>query len=94
MTRRMLLEAVQLTADEVVRLGVVADPLPAEVLQEHVQQTAHHIAALSPMAACLNKQTLRALAQGQWPKAPYAYADSAEHREGIAAFLVHRAACF
>jgi hypothetical protein len=45
----------------------------------------------------LNKQTLRALRAGVhpdvWPQA-YAYADSAQHREGIAAFLDKRAAQF
>jgi enoyl-CoA hydratase/carnithine racemase len=55
------------------------------------------VLALSPQAARLNKQTLRALRAGVrpdiWPQA-YAYADSEQHREGIAAFLDKRAAQF
>jgi enoyl-CoA hydratase/carnithine racemase len=55
------------------------------------------VLALSPQAARLNKQTLRALRAGVhpdvWPQA-YAYANSPEHREGIAAFLDKRAPHF
>ena len=37
---------------------------------------------------------LRALAQGRQPHQPYRYADSGEHREGIAAFLEKRKPAF
>jgi enoyl-CoA hydratase len=46
----------------------------------------------------LNKITLRQLAEGgptpEQRRAHYAYADSAEHREGLAAFLEKRPARF
>jgi enoyl-CoA hydratase/carnithine racemase len=61
---------------------------------EVAAQRARQIAALSPQAARINKRTLRQLAQGgpgdAERHAHYAYADSAEHREGIAAFLEKR----
>jgi enoyl-CoA hydratase len=47
--------------------------------------SAQRIAALSPQAARLNKRTLRGAATDA-----YGYADSTEHREGIAAFLEKR----
>lgn len=69
----------------------------ADVARE-VEQRARRMATLSPQAARLNKQALRAL----WPAEPpaslldhaYRYADSPEHREGIAAFNEKRAPVF
>ena len=53
---------------------------------------------LAPQAARLNKQTIRALSVGQGAQslvhAAFDYADSPEHREGIAAFLAKRAPAF
>ena len=67
---------------------------PAADLDSHVADSAERIARLAPQAARLNKQTLRALAAGDVAAPalaqPYAYADSAEHREGIAAFIAKR----
>jgi enoyl-CoA hydratase len=55
---------------------------------------AHHIAALAPAAARINKRTLRQIARGgptaAERRAHFSYADSAEHREGIAAFIAKR----
>jgi enoyl-CoA hydratase/carnithine racemase len=55
---------------------------------------AGHVATLSPQAARINKRTLRQLATGgptaAERRAHFGYADSAEHREGIAAFLERR----
>ncbi|MGM9427251.1 enoyl-CoA hydratase/isomerase family protein [Hydrogenophaga sp. MI9] len=96
--RQMLLEAAVLDAGTLLARGflhtVVADAdVPAETLSR-----AQRIARLAPQAARLNKQALRALAQGQTAEsllpAAYDYADSAEHREGIAAFLAKRAPHF
>jgi enoyl-CoA hydratase/carnithine racemase len=68
---------------------VVADEnVPASALE-----SAQRIASLSPQAARLNKQSLRALsmaAAGLQVDGAYSYADSPEHREGIAAFLDKR----
>ena len=98
--REMLLEAGVLTAQQMLTRGflhrVVTDA-PAEALA-----TATRIQALAPGAARLNKQTLRALQAAPTSDAlaallardPYGYADSAEHREGINAFLAKRPAAF
>jgi enoyl-CoA hydratase/carnithine racemase len=71
-----------------------------------VEMRARRIATLAPQAARLNKQTLRALnqpdpivkgslfAMDKIVNEAYRYADSAEHREGIAAFLDKRKPVF
>ena len=96
--RQMLLEAAVLDAPTLLARGflhtVVADAeMPAEAMAR-VQR----ITRLAPQAARLNKQMLRALAQGRTAETllptAYDYADSAEHREGIAAFLAKRAPHF
>jgi enoyl-CoA hydratase/carnithine racemase len=94
--REMLLSAAVLDAEEMKRRGFLnrleAEPLTAAGL------LALRIAALAPGAARQNKQLLRAFAgQGRQQvletlgATAYAYADSAEHREGIAAFDEKRA---
>ena len=104
--REMLLEAAVLDAPTMLVRGflnsVVAD---AEVAGEALTR-AHRIAALAPQAARLNKQTFRALkrpcsitdgslyAIESIVSQAYAYADSAEHREGIGAFLDKRKPVF
>ena len=92
-TRQMLLEAATLDAATLLARGFLTRLLPDEQLQADALDTARRIARLAPQAARLNKQTLRALAP-PWPAGlldtAYAYADSAEHREGIGAFLAKR----
>ena len=88
--KRMLLEAAVFSAHELAALGWCVPPSPADLLQAHTLHCAQRIAQLAPQAARLNKQTMRSLAAGQALAEPYAYADSAEHREGIAAFLAKR----
>ena len=104
--RELLLEAAVLDAAEMKARGFLHGVLPAAELLAHARQRAARMAALAPRAARLNKQTLRALNQplahdGQAQAAierividAYDYADSAEHREGIAAFLAKRPARF
>lgn len=92
--RQMLLEAALLDAPTMLARGFLQTVLPdAEVPVEAVQR-ARCMARLAPQAARLNKQTLRALAGGldaaALLPAAYDYADNAEHREGIAAFLAKR----
>ncbi|MCU0926193.1 MAG: enoyl-CoA hydratase/isomerase family protein [Hydrogenophaga sp.] len=92
--RQMLLEAAVLDAPTLLARGFLQTVLPdADVPAESLQR-AQRIARLAPQAARLNKQALRALAgpQGLAALLPtaYDYADSAEHREGIAAFLDKR----
>lgn len=96
--RQMLLEAAVLDAPTMLQRGFLHTVLhdadvPAEALQR-----AQRITRLAPQAARLNKQALRALAHRQPATAllptAYDYADSAEHREGIAAFLAKRPPSF
>ena len=93
--REMLLEAAVLSAAEMKSRGflnrVVTDgDVPAQALA-----SAQRVAALAPQAARLNKQALRALHPLTDPaEGAYRYADSAEHREGIAAFLEKRQSRF
>lgn len=88
--REMLLEAAVLDAAEMKARGFLQRVLDDADVADHAMQSALRIAQLAPRAARLNKQTLRALARGLGADAlvsgAYAYAPSAEHREGIAAF--------
>ena len=97
--REMLLEAGVLTAAQILARGFVQRLVPEAGLAQEIERSVSRVSALAPQAARLNKQTLRALL----PVAPdissllagaYAYADSAEHREGIASFLAKRPAHF
>ena len=105
--RELLLEAAVLDAAEMQARGFLQRVLPdAAAMHAHALERARRIAALAPQAARLNKQTLRALngpsaLAGQAPAAienivhwAYDYADNAEHREGIDAFLAKRPARF
>ncbi len=96
--REMLLEAVQLDAREMKARGFLQRVVPPENLELEVQASAERIAQLAPQAARMNKRTLRRVA-GRAADAPppadlleraYDYATSAEHREGISAFLEKR----
>jgi enoyl-CoA hydratase len=100
--RAMLLAAEVFDASHMQTHGFLTRTMEAAELAAHVQATTRRIASMAPQAARMNKQTLR----GNMPVAAveyaqpainfiansssYAYADSAEHREGIAAFLDKR----
>ncbi|MEB2347339.1 MAG: enoyl-CoA hydratase/isomerase family protein [Comamonadaceae bacterium] len=103
--RQMLLEAAVLDAPQMLARGFLSRVVHAAELAAQAQATAERIARLAPQAARLNKQTLRGdfdqkVAETPIQQAqaamnvgcldPYAYADSAGHREGIAAFLAKR----
>jgi enoyl-CoA hydratase len=103
--REMLLEAKVLEAAEMKARGFLARIVANDQLQQEAIATAQRIAALSPQAARLNKQFLRQFLDQNSPVAgintaqraiksivtdPYAYAASAEHVEGITAFLQKR----
>lgn len=92
--REMLLEAAVLDAAEMKARGFLQRVLADEAVADHALHSALRIAALAPQAARLNKQTLRALVAGvpeaQLVAGAYAYATSAEHREGITAFTEKR----
>jgi enoyl-CoA hydratase/carnithine racemase len=97
--REMLLEAAVLGASEMKSRGFLHRVMADADAAGEAWASARRAAALSPQAARLNKQTLRALAHRTGGPTPaesatiasaYSYADSAEHREGIIAFLEKR----
>ena len=92
--REMLLEAAVLPAAEMKARGFLNRVVADDAVAAQALASAQRIAALGPQAARLNKQALRALAQGRQPHEPYRYADSGQHREGIAAFLEKRKPAF
>jgi enoyl-CoA hydratase/carnithine racemase len=91
--RELLLEATTLGAGEMKARGFLQRVVADENVPASALESAQRIASLSPQAARLNKQSLRALsmaAAGLQVDGAYSYADSPEHREGIAAFLDKR----
>ena len=107
--RQMLLEAATFGASDMLARGFLSRVVADEALAAEALASACCVAALAPHSARLNKQTIRALKMplaqsGQTLTAiemivhgatdPYAYADSAEHREGITAFLAKRPPTF
>ena len=92
--REMLLEARVFDALRALQLGLVHAVVADAEVANHTHQRATAVAVLSPQAARINKQTLRQIAAGgptdaQRP-AHFSYAASAEHREGITAFIEKR----
>lgn len=93
--REMLLEAAALGAAEMKQRGFLSRVVPDADVAAQALHSARRVAALAPQAARLNKQTLRSLGGAQGHNhAAYGYADSAEHREGISAFLEKRQPVF
>ncbi len=92
--REMLLTGAVLGADEMHRRGFLQQLVEPGLFAETIDQLERQVSALSPQAARLNKQTMRALKAGNSVEAiiatSYGYADSREHREGIQAFLEKR----
>ncbi len=97
--RELLIEARLMGAAEAHERGVVTRVVDVDKLEGEVRRVATHIAGLSPQAMRLNKRVLRAFARPTFSEpadraAHYAYADSDEHREGLAAFIEKRPAKF
>ena len=96
--RELLLEARLMDAAEALARGVVNRVVADDQVSQEAERSAQRMAQLSPQAARLNKITLRQLAEGgptsTQRQSHYAYADSAEHREGLTAFLEKRPARF
>jgi enoyl-CoA hydratase/carnithine racemase len=97
--RELLLEARVLDADAARARGLVTRVVPDGQVVAEARHSAERIAALSPQALRLNKRALRefttAPRSSATQRAPhYAYADSAEHREGLAAFNQKRSPRF
>jgi enoyl-CoA hydratase/carnithine racemase len=98
--REMLLAARVLDAPTLLARGFLNQVCADHELAATCVALAQRMAELAPEAARMNKRTLRQLQQ-QGPAAlpqlvasAYDYADSAEHREGVAAFMAKRPAVF
>lgn len=91
-SRAMLLAAELFDAQAMLRHGFLTHVHTQPELDSACRDLALRIARLAPQAARLNKQTLRGTpgAAGS----AYGYANSVEHREGIAAFLAKRPPVF
>ena len=96
LARDMLLAAGVHDAQRLLAAGFLLRVVPDEAVADEATACARRIAALAPEAARANKRVLAALTThgmagiaGLLPAA-YDYADSPEHREGIAAFLAKR----
>jgi len=101
LARDMLLAAGVHGAQRLYDAGFLLRVLPDADLDAEALAHAARIATLAPEAARLNKATFGAMRQAamQIAVAPliasaYDYADSAEHREGVAAFLAKRPPVF
>jgi enoyl-CoA hydratase/carnithine racemase len=92
--RAMLLAAEVFPASHMAAQGFLTQTLKPADLEHACLALAQRIAGLAPQAARLNKQTLRALKHGVELKDPYGYATSAEHAEGIDAFIAKRKPIF
>jgi enoyl-CoA hydratase/carnithine racemase len=99
--REMLLSAAVLDAPTAAQRGFLNRVSPDTEVADEAVAMASRVARLAPQAARLNKQSFRALAHTQRALAAtdlianaYAYAASAEHREGVTAFVDKRSPQF
>jgi enoyl-CoA hydratase/carnithine racemase len=92
--RAMLLAAEIFPASHMAAQGFLTRVLSPDELESACLSLVRRIADLAPIAARLNKKTLRALKSGGLLEDPYDYASGAEHTEGITAFLAKRKPCF
>jgi enoyl-CoA hydratase/carnithine racemase len=98
--RELLLEAGVLSAAQMQSRGFLQGVVDEPQLADEVARRVQRISVLAPEAARLNKRALRSLQSGSPDslsallRGAYAYAGSAEHREGIGAFLAKRPAAF
>ena len=92
--RELLLEARLLNAEAALRFGLVHAVVGDAQVAVATGARAGQIAALPGAVARINKCTLRQLARGgpttRERRAHFGYADSAEHREGVNAFIEKR----
>ena len=95
--REMLLAASVLDAQEMKQRGFLNSVVAEVDIHQATQSSLERMRALAPGAARLNKQTFRALRQQIRPPPAidlianaYRYANTAEHREGVTAFVEKR----
>jgi len=92
----ILLEGRVFDAAEAAAKGLLTRVVPEAALQEEVAATVQRLSAGAPLAARINKATIRRLSPQPAPlteaelDAHFSYAGSRDHAEGVAAFLAHR----
>jgi len=95
-TADLLLTGRLLDAREAQDRGVVSRTVPVPDLEQRVSETVHAIAAGSPLAARRNKEQMRRLVENGMNytahdlDASFEFLESADYREGIAAFIAKR----
>jgi enoyl-CoA hydratase/carnithine racemase len=94
----MLLEAAVFDAETMRQQGFLNAVLSDAEVAANVAERAARVSKLAPQAARMNKQTLKALMSDGLTERllgdAYRYANTPEHREGIAAFLEKRPPAF
>jgi enoyl-CoA hydratase/carnithine racemase len=95
-TAELLLTGRLLDAREAQAKGVVSQVVPTEEFEHRVDETVQAIMAGSPLAARSNKAQIRLLVErgrdytAHDLDASFAFLESEDHREGIAAFIARR----
>lgn len=95
-TLEILLEGRVFDAAEAERKGLLTRVVPEAALHDEVAATVARLCAGAPLAARINKATIRRLSPDPAPltaaelDAHFSYATSRDHAEGVAAFLAHR----
>ena len=95
-TAELLLSGRLLDAREAQERGVVSRAVPAAEFEHRVAETVHLVTAGSPLAARRNKAQIRLLVErgmdytARELDASFEFLDSADYREGIAAFIAKR----
>ncbi len=96
--KAMLLEAAVFDAETMRQQGFLNAVLSDAEVAANVAERAARVSKLAPQAARMNKQTLKALMSDGLTERllgdAYGYANTPEHREGIAAFLEKRSPAF
>lgn len=99
-TLEILLEGRVFGADEAHAKGLLTRVLDDDELDDHVKGVVERIAAGAPLAARINKETVKRLSSGSRPLDDaetlhfFRYAESRDHREGVRAFLAGQTPVF
>lgn len=96
--RSMLLEAAVFDAETMCQQGFLNAVLPDTAVASEVTRRAAGVSKLGPQATRMNKQALKVLMNHglteRLLRDAYGFADTPEHREGIAAFIEKRSPVF
>lgn len=99
-TLEILLEGRVFDADEAHAKGLLTRVINDDQLDEHIQHVVKRLVAGAPLAARINKETVKRLSSSSKPldRAEidhfFRYAESQDHREGVRAFLAGQVPAF